>query len=120
MKLFDRLRRPKWVTSYRGLDAMTIEQLRDAGSDLSKPHAVEHFLYFPKRTQAEAAANRMDAIGIAPEVREPLEGHSDWLAFGTHRLVITEDSFAEVRAQLMAIAAECGGEYDGWGAPVEE
>jgi regulator of RNase E activity RraB len=120
MKLFDRFRKhPEKVIDYRELDALTIRQLRDAGSDMSKPHAVEHFLYFPQCEQAQAAVDRMNALGFDAALRDPAPGFKEWLAFGTRRLVITDDSFAEVRAQLTVIAEEFGGDYDGWGAPIE-
>jgi hypothetical protein len=62
----------------------------------------------------------MRALGYASEVRDPAPGYTDWLAFGMKRLVITDESFAAVRAELMAIAEELGGDYDGWGAPIEQ
>ena len=86
---------------------------------MTRPHAVEHFLYFPEREQTEAAVERMSTLGFDAELRDPAPGFNDWLAFGTQRLVVTEDSFAQVRAQLTAIAEEFGGDYDGWGAPIE-
>src|SRR4051794_13152266 len=41
------------------VDAAVIEQLRAAGSDLSKPHELDFFLYFPTEAAAHAASEEI-------------------------------------------------------------
>ena len=51
------------------LDQSVLVQLRKAGSDLSKPHNMEFFLYFPTRSVAEKAAPPIRDAGFEVEVR---------------------------------------------------
>jgi hypothetical protein len=46
------------------LDQAVLVQLRKAGSDLSKPHNIEFFLYFPTRSVAEMAAPPSETLGL--------------------------------------------------------
>lgn len=40
-------------------DQQVLDQLKAAGSDLSKPHKIEFFLYFPSKEKADGAATEM-------------------------------------------------------------
>jgi hypothetical protein len=97
-------------------DGQVIEQLRQAGSDLSKPHEVEFFLYFPTQAGAEDAAAEVTKNGFTAEL-QPRRGE-DWPLQLTKRLKPTEEGMLVIRAELSSIAAKHGGEYDGWGSPV--
>ena len=59
-------------------DQQVLTQLEDAGSDLSKPHDLEFFLYFRDELAAEAAAEDVRALGFSVEVRPAAVG-TDWL-----------------------------------------
>ena len=97
-------------------DGQVIEQLRQAGSDLSKPHDIEFFLYFPTQSGAEAAAAEVKKKGFTAEL-QPRRG-DDWPLQLTKALRPTEKELLAIRAELSSIASKHGGEYDGWGSPV--
>jgi hypothetical protein len=58
-----------WLLERRGVfaekavdrDLLVLEQLRNAGSDLAKPHSPEFFLYFPQEGPARGACQALAA-----------------------------------------------------------
>ncbi len=96
-----------------------IDKLRESGADLSGPLPIRHYLYFRAPAQAEAAAEAIRREHIDVEVRPSAQG-TDWLALAEHRVVVNPDSIGHLRALLEGLAAQNGGEYDGWEAGVEK
>jgi hypothetical protein len=99
------------------LDNLVLIQLKKAGSDLSKPHSIEFFLYFPIQPVAEQAALKTKAAGFNVEL-EPGAGGSDWLCFATRTMVPDLPALQKIRADFNDLAASLGGKYDGWGIEV--
>ncbi len=54
-------------TGLKFKDLLVLEQPVRAGADVHAPRHVRHFLYFPDRAQAAAAAAEARARGFAPE-----------------------------------------------------
>ena len=75
----------------------------------------DHFLYFPEKSNADAAAKRLLAKGWSVQVTRDVEGQ-DWLVFATE-LAPREEEFEATRLELEKMAEELGGRYDGWGGP---
>jgi hypothetical protein len=50
-------------------DQIVLEQLRKAGSDLSKPHKIEFFLYFPTQSSASKASVKIKEMGFEVEMK---------------------------------------------------
>lgn len=67
-----------------------------------------HYLYFPAHAAACKARDRLQLRGFSTEVRRAAVG-ADWLvlARGTDEAGAPDD-------ELTRLAAELGGEYDGW------
>ncbi len=101
------------------LDGAVLIQLKKAGSDLSKPHAIEFFLYFPTQTVAEQAAPRVKAAGFDVQVKPAAKG-SDWLCYATKAMVPDLPALQKIRVDFNSLAASLGGQYDGWGTEVEK
>src|SRR6476661_152524 len=75
------------------LDQQVLDQLKKAGSDLSKPHEIEFFLYFPTEVSANAAAK--DVKAEVDNVRVQLgSDQKNWLCFGTKRMIPNHDKLA--------------------------
>jgi hypothetical protein len=104
-------------TKQRDLDQMVLDQLKKVGSDLSKPHEIEFFLYFPTQTAAAEASAKVEAAGFHVEVRPAAKGPG-WLCKGTKKLIPELKALQKIRKDFTAIAAAGGGEYDGWGTEV--
>ncbi len=103
----------------RDLDEMVLVQLRKAGADLSKPHHIEFFLYFPSQPIAEQAAPKIKAAGFDVKV-EPAAQGSDWLCYATKTMVPDLPALQKIRTDFSDLAASLGGKYDGWGTEVEK
>lgn len=99
------------------LDELVLVQLKKAGSDLSKPHHVDFFLYFPTRAVCEQAASKIKAAGFDVEVEEAAKG-TDWLCHATRTMVPDLAALQKIRADFNSLAASFGGKYDGWGTEV--
>jgi hypothetical protein len=98
------------------VDQRVLDQLREAGSDLSKPHDLEFFLYFPNQEAAGIAAERIrtsGAGGFAAEVKRAPQGEA-WLCYVTRKMVPEGTKIALIGERFSALAQELGGEYDGW------
>jgi hypothetical protein len=100
-------------------DEATLEQLAKAGSDLSRPHTPEFFLYLPTEGSAQAVAARYTAAGFTADVHHAPKG-SDWSCILKKSMVLTPDTLRQLRQEFTEVATAHGGEYDGWGAEVEK
>jgi hypothetical protein len=98
-------------------DGQTLAQLVKAGSDLSKPHNLEFFLYFPEQHVAEATAQQLMQLGFQAKVTPAANG-PEWLCLATRTVVPSHKLLLEISAQMDALAHSGGGEYDGWGSEV--
>lgn len=99
-------------------DAKVVEQLRQAGSDLSKPHVVEFFMYFPAEAGALNVARKVGEAGFTAEVKPAASGNLPWLTFATRSMVVTVEEMERLRSTLTELCEAEHGEYDGWGTPV--
>lgn len=98
-------------------DGKVINQLKNAGSDLSKEHPVEFFVYVPSRESAEQIAEKISGDGFLSVV-EKTENSNTWLVYSKKSLVPTEEKMLQIRQRMTDLASSAGGEYDGWGTPV--
>lgn len=99
------------------LDRVVLDQLEQAGSDLSKPHDVDFFLYFPSEQAANEAAKE---INLEVDNLNVELGADDvnWLCFGTKSVVPELDELLRLRIRFNEIANKYDGMYDGWGTEV--
>lgn len=104
-------------TQKQDLDESVLVQLKKAGSDLSKPHGIEFFLYFPTQSVAENAASSLRTSGFEVDVRRAAQGDA-WLCFVTKTMVPELADLQRIRRDFVALAASLSGEYDGWGTQV--
>ena len=94
-------------------DAAVLEQLKKAGSNLSKPHKIDFYLYFPNEAAAKRAAKQVKDAGFEIEVKQSAAG-SDWLCLATKTMIPELAFLKKIRANFTAIASVEKGEYDGW------
>ena len=106
-------------------DLAVLRRLKELGSDLSKPHMVDFFLYFPSEEQAWSAASEIEREGYEVTVdRVPtpwwrrLFSKPVWGCYANKSIVPEEDTILETSAWLDGIAQRFSGEYDGWGTEV--
>jgi hypothetical protein len=99
-------------------DAEVVAQLRKAGSDLSKPHPIEFFLYFPSKAAADRVSDKLNSMGFHAAVEPPVQGKLPWLTYATKNMVPATAELERLRSVFDALSASEQGEYDGWGTPI--
>jgi Regulator of ribonuclease activity B len=99
------------------LDESVLIQLKKADSDLSKPHKIEFFLYFPTQVSAEQAAPLIRDEGFEVETRQAAKG-TDWICLATKTMIPKLSDLQQIRRDFDKLSASFGGDYDGWGTPV--
>lgn len=101
-------------------DLLVLQQLVNAGADVTQPRHVRHYLYFPDRERAANAAEEAAAHAFEASVREPLPECPDlWgLVFERHDVVLQLEMVRDTTDLFEALAASHGGDYDGWEASV--
>lgn len=107
---------PELEEEFRIKDTAAYEARKKAEASQGKkdvPSVLDHYLYFPEKTQAEEAAQRLRTKGWQVQVRVGADGEN-WLALAKQPAPIDEES-GDVRDELESLAKELHGEYDGWG-----
>lgn len=113
------------LESDNGSVAEYLEELGEAGVDLSQPVTVEHYLYFPIASLAYGAAEELRREGFAVDVEE--EGEREgWIAYATRSVDAAVPLLVRIRERLASAAELRGGAYEGWNIvpfadePIEE
>jgi hypothetical protein len=119
MGILDRFRRRRTPATSTGVDGLVLAQLAHAGADLTKARHVLHFLYFPDGASAQRAAAELDDAGYETSVAPPDEGVEQWALRAEATRVVGPDTVGAFRAHFERVAAEHGGEYDGWEAAAQ-
>jgi hypothetical protein len=98
-------------------DRATLDQLKKAGADLSKPTEVLFYLYLPDQALAMKAAERATTTNLSASVDRAAKG-SSWLCLVKGEMVPALAAIHAETRRLEDIATSLGGEYDGWEAAV--
>jgi hypothetical protein len=100
-------------------DAAALERVRAAGPP-DQPQRVVHRLRVPTAEAAEALAAIVRNTGHDAAVEAPDgDGGGEtlpWRVVATGQVVLDEQRVANLRTLFEELAAEHGGEYDGWDA----
>lgn len=98
-----------------------IDALKEHGDPLTVPRPVRHWAYFGTPEQQGTFVERITRDGfVVSEDGLSDETPGEWPFGVTAERIdpVTEESMDRVVLGLVAIAEECGGEYDGWEAQV--
>jgi hypothetical protein len=99
-------------------DVAVLSQLRQAGSDLKKPHEIEFFLYFPSEASAHKVGGTLSQRGFRVEVKSGTSDKPEWLVLAVRSMVPEVFELVRLRGQFTELANSERGTYDGWGTPV--
>lgn len=103
------------------LDERVLQQLKKYGSDLAKPHKIDFFLYFSDIIAAENVKNIVqkqnpeDIIKVEKSVNE----NGRFLCQITRTMVPDLTQLQDLSNYFRDLSSRFGGNYDGWGAEVE-
>lgn len=97
-----------------------LQEMNDAGIDLSKPHAVDFFHLFEKKPQAEQMAEVVAQKHPEAEVKVfEDETPGVWDVSCTVKIEPNYDNICEAEKTFESIADKCNGYADGWGIMAE-
>ena len=116
MSFLDRIRNKGRPKTPQEADALAIRQLAGRGADLSKPRHVIHFLYFTSEAAARAAAAMIDQASWTTAVKPPDATIEEWSVRADGQRIVGAETISAFRTWFERVAAEHGGEYDGWEA----
>ncbi len=102
-------------------DIKVLAELDRLGADLTVPRHVIHYLYFRTKTAAESAAFALRGEGYVTRADQRLSPHTraPWPVVAETIAVVNDQTVAQTRAALTALAELHDGEYDGWEAALE-
>lgn len=106
----------------RDLDEQVLRRLAEAGSDLTKPHSIEHHFVCSERSSATPVLSFGASAGYQPSpVAENTFAGQPHFTFDLVRVCVpTLAAITEQTRAMMEIATKHGLEYDGWGCMVVE
>jgi len=115
------------MDAWKERDLAVLSRLEELGSDLSKPHHIDFFLYFPSEELAKSAASEIENGGYVVKV-DPLEppwwrrlfSKTVWSICTSKSMVPAREVIFEAGDWFHGIAQRFSGEYDGWGTEVTE
>jgi hypothetical protein len=97
-------------------DALALRHLVSRGADLARPRHLVHFLYFDREDDARAAEASATEAGWGAELLAPREAITVWTVRADGTRVVNAKTVEAFRSSFERLAAEHGGEYDGWEA----
>jgi hypothetical protein len=89
------------------------EQLEGLGSDVTKIHVFDFYLYFPSEDAAREAASVLRGRGFMTKVREGADEVS-WLCLARVKTVPDMAVLREMGVLFENLVASFSGEFDGW------
>jgi hypothetical protein len=102
-------------------------RLKGLGSDLSKLHEVDFFLYFPTEEMAKSASSEIEKEGysvrvnvVNPPYWKRLFSKAIWSCCASKSIVPEKEKILQTSEWFNRIAQRYCGEYDGWGSEVTE
>ncbi len=116
MGRLDRMLRGKPPATPEGADQLTVQKLAGMGADLSRPRQILHFLQFASGRAAEDAQTALERGGYEVTITRPDEETTHWLVRAEANRVVSPTTVPAFRAWFEKLAAEHGGEYQGWEA----
>jgi len=99
-------------------DAAVVAQLKKAGSNLEKPHAIEFFLYLPSEAAAHRVSDTLMVRGFSTKVAPAASGAAEWCVEAIRTMLPEVGALAALRNELGSLARSEQGSYDGWGTPI--
>lgn len=94
-------------------DQATLDALQEAGSDLSKIHPFNFYLYHPEQLGAQQLCASLRDKGFQVTVRRGAI-EEEWLCQATLNMVPSIEKLTKLNTVFNGLIDQYGGEYDGW------
>ena len=92
-----------------------LRALMDAGIDLSQPLAIDFYLVFKNKDQAEKAMAALVASDLQGEVELHYNDLEQWELIVSQTMLPEHEAITAREAELDKFAKKFGGHNDGWG-----
>jgi hypothetical protein len=113
---FDRMLRGKPPATAEEADQITVQKLAGMGAELSRPRQIVHFLEFSSGLAVEDVQAPLERAGYEVTVEEPDEVTTHYVVHAEAVRVVSSTTVPAFRAWFERLAAEHGGDYEGWEA----
>ncbi len=96
-----------------GSDQAALDSLRDAGSDFSKIHPFDFYIYHNNQSGAQKICEELELEGFLVSVQEgAIEG--EWLCLARLNFIPSIKTLTELQKEFEDLIKTHGGDYDGW------
>jgi Regulator of ribonuclease activity B len=103
------------MDEFEGFPEDVRAQLAAQGSDLTLPHSLDLYLYYP----SEAMAQEVAAVFLdSPMESDVIESDQHWLCLVQCRIVPTTDGLSAIANLMRTVHDRFGGDFDGWHAEI--
>jgi Regulator of ribonuclease activity B len=103
------------MDEFEGFPEDVRAQLAEQGSDLTLPHNLDLYLYYPSEATAqEVAALFLDSLMDS----DVIESDQHWLCLVQCRIVPTTDGLSAIAKLMRTVHDRFGGDFDGWHAEI--
>jgi hypothetical protein len=103
------------MDEFEGFPEDVRAHLSEQGSDLTLPHSLDLYLYYP----SEAAAQEVSTLFLdSPMESEVIESDQHWLCLVQRRLVPSADGLSAIANLMRTVHDRFGGDFDGWHAEI--
>jgi hypothetical protein len=104
------------VTDAVEADARVLDHLAALGCDPGRPRECRHYLYLAGELSAHAVAQTLRTEGWDTDYERVEEV---WLVTASTVTALSDEGVRQTRSRLEVLAADHGGEYDGWEAAAD-
>ncbi len=94
-------------------DEAALDSLRDAGSDFSKIHPFDFYLYHDEKLGAQELCAELRDKGFEVTVREGAIA-GEYLCLASRSFIPSIEELSEIQSLIEDLINQYGGEYDGW------
>ena len=116
MSRFDRMLRGKPPATAEESDQITVQKLAGMGADLSRPRQIVHFLELRSGLAVEDVRASLVRAGYDVTVEEPDDETTHSVVRAETVRVVSSTTVPAFRTWFERLAAEHGGDYEGWEA----
>ena len=94
-----------------------INQLQEHGSDTSREHIFNFYLYFPEKESADKARDAIRDYGLQAKVEFGAD-NKNWLCLAQKQMIPDKTTLDQLLNYFESLAKSLNGEYDGWEASI--
>ncbi len=101
------------ILNFAESDQAALDSLHEAGSDFTKVHPFDFYLYHPDQSGAEQICVQLRAQGFQIAVKEGTV-EVEWLCLASLSFIPSIEKLSEFQGLFDDLISQYGGEYDGW------